>query len=640
MNRSMRFLAIILAMLVAGCGDKPPGKEASAEPNLQQLRQRKLDGLTAKAQAGDVIAMLEVGTAFEEGKNWGRDERIYDGAEDPLIDLDQAGDWYEKAAKQGNAEAQYRLGKLYDPRGFSDLKPKKREKNQATALHWFEKAAEQNHGETLHRLGELYAEGGGAQPDPWKSFSYFEKAAELGHADSQAKLGYLLYTGAPLDPSTCGNAPAPAGNPIALGKIHGKIQWTSCTADKNPSAAATWWEKAASQGLAYAKYNLAIVYRTGDGATKDAARAFKLFEAVARLGDPESLKPGSAVDLIFTLDYVFEAQAFVGDMYSNGEGTPKDDAKAVTWYQKAASSGNAHAQQNLGVAYLRGEGVAADLVLAYAWSNLASSQGNTDAGTNRDTAAARMSPNEIAEAQRLASNWKPYQTIVRESSNAEGVKQASTQGTLAKSGTGTAFFINKAGQSITNHHVINGCAEVRAEGREGAVKVITSDVVNDLALLQISGTVAVSAAVASEPAKLRQGEDIVVFGFPLNSLLSSGGNMTPGVVSALTGLGNNTNQIQITAPIQPGSSGSPVLNKKGEIVGVVSMKLSDSKMAKATGSVGQNVNFAVSGQTLRTFLDTHKVEYRSGSVFSFGSKSTADLADEARKWTLVVECWK
>ena len=111
-------------------------------------------------------------------------------------------------------------------------------------------------------------------------------------------------------------------------------------------------------------------------------------------------------------------------------------------------------------------------------------------------------------------------------------------------------------------------------------------------------------------------------------------------MSALTGLGNNTNQIQITAPIQPGSSGSPVLNKKGEVVAVVSMKLSDLVMAKATGSVGQNVNFAINGQTLRTFLDAHKVAYRSGAGFFSGGKSTADLADEARNWTLVVECWK
>jgi S1-C subfamily serine protease len=111
------------------------------------------------------------------------------------------------------------------------------------------------------------------------------------------------------------------------------------------------------------------------------------------------------------------------------------------------------------------------------------------------------------------------------------------------------------------------------------------------------------------------------------------------MVSALTGLNNNTNQLQITAPIQPGSSGSPVMNKKGEIVGVVAMKLSDSKMAKATGQVGQNVNFAVNGQTMKSFLDAHKVVYVTGGLLSF-NKSTADMADEARKWTTVVECWK
>ena len=171
------------------------------------------------------------------------------------------------------------------------------------------------------------------------------------------------------------------------------------------------------------------------------------------------------------------------------------------------------------------------------------------------------------------------------------------------------------------------------------MKINTTDAVNDLALLQLAGMINDIAAITSDPAKLRQGDDIAVFGFPLNSVLSSGGNLTPGIISALTGLGNNTSQIQITAPIQPGSSGSPVLNKKGEVVGVVSMKLSDSKMAKATGQVGQNVNFAVSGQTLKSFLDAHKIDYAKGGYVSF-DKSAADLADEAKKWTTVVECWK
>ena len=82
------------------------------------------------------------------------------------------------------------------------------------------------------------------------------------------------------------------------------------------------------------------------------------------------------------------------------------------------------------------------------------------------------------------------------------------------------------------------------------------------------------------------------------------------------------------------------MTKKGDVVGVVSMKLSDLKMAKETGSVGQNVNFAVNGQTLKTFLDTQKVPYRNGGGFFSWDKSAADLADYARKWTLVLECWK
>ena len=331
------------------------------------------------------------------------------------------------------------------------------------------------------------------------------------------------------------------------------------------------------------------------------------------------------------------AQFLLGGVFYTGEGVPKDAAKAAEWWQKAAAQGHAFAQENLGRMYLIGDGVSKDMVLACAWTSLAVGNGATYAAGLRDRYEAQLSSAEKAEAQRLSSNWKKGQILVRE--DRPTAANTSTPGVLTKQGTGTAFFVSKSGQAITNHHVIDGCKEVRVEGRDGVVKVSTSDVVNDLALLQVPGTVNATAVINADPAKLRQGDDIVVFGFPLNAVLSSGGNLTPGVVSALTGLGNNTNQIQITASIQPGSSGSPVLNKKGEVVGVVSMKLSDAKMAKATGQIGQNVNFAVGGQTLKSFLDAHKVAYATGGLMSF-NKSSADLADESRKWTTVVECWK
>lgn len=82
------------------------------------------------------------------------------------------------------------------------------------------------------------------------------------------------------------------------------------------------------------------------------------------------------------------------------------------------------------------------------------------------------------------------------------------------------------------------------------------------------------------------------------------------------------------------------MDKKGNVVGMVSIKLSDSKMAKATGQIGQNVNFAVNDQTVKAFLDTNKVPYKTGGGFFSREKSNTDIAEEARKWTVLVECWK
>ncbi len=428
------------------------------------------------------------------------------------------------------------------------------------------------------------------QLTPEQKFAATLKKAEMGNAEAQGNLGWMYFHG--------------EGVP------------------KDEAKAAEWLQKAAVQGDAVAQVNLGRAYASGKGVPKDAAKAVEWWQKAAVQGHAE-------------------AQVHLGRAYSSGEGVPQDEAKAVEWWQKAAVQGHAGAQVKLGSMYYLGSGASKDVVLAYAWMNVAASAGAADATKFRAMMETRMSVAELAEAQGLSSHWKAGLGLARDGKSASsGSSTSSTSGALSKQGTGTAFVVAKTGQAISNHHVVDACKEVRVAGRDGVAKLMISDIVNDLALLQIPGVINAMAPINSEPTKLRQGEDIVVFGFPLNSLLSSGGNLTPGVVSAMTGLGNNTNQIQITAPIQPGSSGSPVLNKKGEVVGVVSMKLSDSKMAKVTGQVGQAVNFAVSGQTLKTFLDTHNIEYRSGGTFSFGNKSTADLADEARKWTLVVECWK
>ncbi len=107
-----------------------------------------------------------------------------------------------------------------------------------------------------------------------------------------------------------------------------------------------------------------------------------------------------------------QPQYNLGLMYDNGLGVPQDNAAAVSWYRNAADQGNAGAQNNLGVMYGNGQGVLQDYVQAHKWISLSASSATTadvreQETKNRDIVAARMTPQQIAEAQRLAQEWKP-----------------------------------------------------------------------------------------------------------------------------------------------------------------------------------------------------------------------------------------
>ena len=99
------------------------------------------------------------------------------------------------------------------------------------------------------------------------------------------------------------------------------------------------------------------------------------------------------------------AQFQLGVMYANGQGVPQDYAEAVKWWRLAAEQGDAVAQLLLGTMYANGRGVAQDYVLAHMWFNLAAAQVDEMARGNRDSAAEHMTPEQIAEAQRLAREW-------------------------------------------------------------------------------------------------------------------------------------------------------------------------------------------------------------------------------------------
>lgn len=101
------------------------------------------------------------------------------------------------------------------------------------------------------------------------------------------------------------------------------------------------------------------------------------------------------------------AQGYLGAMYDKGKGVAQDFQEAVRWFRLASEQDLDGAQANLGIMYVRGTGVPQDYVLAYMWLNLAAAQGQKDAVVARDSLAKVMTPPQIAEAQKLAREWKP-----------------------------------------------------------------------------------------------------------------------------------------------------------------------------------------------------------------------------------------
>jgi S1-C subfamily serine protease len=169
------------------------------------------------------------------------------------------------------------------------------------------------------------------------------------------------------------------------------------------------------------------------------------------------------------------------------------------------------------------------------------------------------------------------------------------------------------------------------------LKPIAVDTQSDLALLTIGRKPGAFARLHGGRGA-RLGEAVVVVGFPLYGVLGTDPIVTTGTISALAGMDNDRRKIQISAPVQQGNSGGPLLGENGSVVGVIVGKLNAIRIATVTGDIPQNVNFAVSLGTLQSFLNANGVPY---ALDDRGvTRSTADIAAEASRYSLLLQCWK
>lgn len=276
---------------------------------------------------------------------------------------------------------------------------------------------------------------------------------------------------------------------------------------------------------------------------------------------------------------------------------------------------------------------------AYGWFLLRKSRtGSGDWTLNSESALqtqkSLLTPELVSIVEDAVAQWEPGNDLDFSSAGGKGRAGES------KLSYGTAFYISKDGVALTNAHVAEGCKTIK--GRDGALATLVAmDEANDLAAVRFRSFSEGQFARLEAGSKLpRIGDHIAVFGFPLSEVLASTGNLTAGNVSANSGLDNNSSMFQISAPIQPGSSGSPVLSMRGNVAGVISATASTVRLTQATGTIPQNLNFAINKDTVVGFLRSNGIPFEEAGdgFFSGGNLEVAEIGEHAREWTIRIEC--
>jgi S1-C subfamily serine protease len=205
-----------------------------------------------------------------------------------------------------------------------------------------------------------------------------------------------------------------------------------------------------------------------------------------------------------------------------------------------------------------------------------------------------------------------------------------------KVASGTGFYVSSQGHIITNHHVIDGCKDMKAhsKGRMLATLQIAIDKQNDLALLKAEEAPSHVFALSNDsPYPL---QEVIVAGFPFGDKYSSSLKFTQGIVSSLTGMGNNYSEIQIDAALQQGNSGGPIIDEYGSVIAVAVAKLDAKYMFDNFGIIPENTNFGVKVSAVRNLMEGSGVSFKLPDT---EVPSRQDLSRQATDGTVFLTCW-
>lgn len=192
--------------------------------------------------------------------------------------------------------------------------------------------------------------------------------------------------------------------------------------------------------------------------------------------------------------------------------------------------------------------------------------------------------------------------------------------------TGTGFFVAPNGYLVTNAHVVNEYENIAIKDQGGKLlnaAVIAVDKERDLALLKVAGNF--TPLHIDKTSHASKGQRVMAIGYPQPTIQGSESKVTDGVISSLTGIGNNDNWFQISVPIQGGNSGGPLINESGMVIGVVVASVNVQKYFSITGNIPQNINYAIKARVLLDFLAKQQIR-SSGNTHKKNSIASVDSA--------------
>ena len=559
------------------------------EPDIQKA----IEWYTKSAEQGYASAQNDLGVMYELIA----ESELYSRSENSITYLAEAQKWIFDAAKQEDPTAQFNASLLCRlaaslssvvglPTDFTETVDINR-----LVVNWIQIASDNNYPPAKYELAVIYREGfAEVAIDPEKSFQLLIQAATPNpDAAPPYKHGY-----------------AQAQHDLATMYARGD------GVEKDFKEALKWFQMAAKQGIAESQFSLGLAYFKGNGVNQNYKEAAKWYRMAADQG-------------------FARAQNILAEMYNDGNGVSINPEMAWRLTMASAQQGYAVAQADLAMNFAEGQQmVSRDDEEAYFWYGLAFKEDialdKTDFGINvskydvsSSQVSDRLSEEQKSIIQKQVDNWKPKQLV----------------------SYGTGFYISK-NLILTNAHVVSSANELRVPFHR--VEVIAVDEELDMALLFNKHENNGSAIFRSYPVDF--GEEVVVFGYPLSSILSYRGNITLGSVSGLSSTIDDAHPdklFQHTAPTQKGNCGGPVFDAAGNVVGVVLDPLTPSLVSNK-GKIEivdvQNVNFAVKFDVIEDFFQKNNItDYRDPIGVLAKDIDLKQIYNRAEKFTVPVLCF-